>query len=148
MEFSYNFRSLKLYLLFSQSFFLFIVPIGSFGGGRSAACGSSQARDWTHTMALAAVTTLDPQSAVPQGNSQLGWFLLIFCQVYFFLCHLQSAFEARQCGSFLFQLLYFSVLKFPFGSLCLVFLCWDFLFSICFESVCDCLLEYLLWQLL
>ena len=38
----------------------------------------------------------------------------------------------------------FSVLQFSFGSsLYLVFLCWDFLFSICFASVHDYLLEYL-----
>ena len=38
----------------------------------------------------------------------------------------------------------FSVLQFSFGSsLYLVFLCWGFLFSICFESVHDYLLEYL-----
>ena len=57
-----------------------------------------------------------------------------------FLCLIHSVLKP---SSFLVQLLYFSVLKYPFvSSLYLFFLCWDFQFFICFRCVCNYSLKY------
>ena len=68
----------------------------------SIACGSSQARDWTHITATTwatAVTTPDPSPTAPQGNSSKFRFLkspheysdhsVIYCYLYYYIsCHL------------------------------------------------------------
>lgn len=64
-------------------------------------------------------------------NPNFKFINIFFPNIFSPLCLLHSVVE----HTFLCWLLYFSVLKFPFGSLCLLFLCWDIFFHVSSANV-------------
>lgn len=65
-----------------------------------------------------------------------------YWSIYKFIDSVMFTLLLKPSSEFFFKcwLLYFSVLKYPFdSSLCLLFLCWYFVFYIGLKNACDCL---------